>query len=420
MGKVYAATDPLIERMVAVKTIRADLLEPHEREEFLERFRSEVRAAGRCVHPAIVAIHDFADDGQQPYIVMEYVKGRSLAAALRDTADRIKQIPRLATAMLEVLDGLAAAHAQGVVHRDIKPANIMLTPAGRAKITDFGIARLGLSNLTAVGGVIGTPAYMAPEQALGRPVDQRVDLFATAAMLYEIFLGQAPFAAPTMAETLLRLTAPEPADLRGLAGTTLGEVLRRGLAKNPAERFDAAETFRAALRAALAGDALPPAAPDATVVMPPPPPRRNPSPLDPALVERLRLDLVRRIGPLASTLLRRATDAADSEQELLRACVAMLDTPEERVAFMRAHGSVPAADATRIAPPSGEPRFALSDAARAGAITAVAFVFGPIARLLVQKAAEQAEDAADFVAILCAQAPAGEASALRPRLAALF
>ena len=416
MGRVYAATDPLIERMVAIKTIRADLLAPGEREEFMERFRAEVRAAGRCAHPAIVAIHDFADDGDNPYIVMEYVKGETLHAALR-APDRAARVPRLAYAMLEVLDGLSAAHALGVIHRDIKPGNIMLTPRGRAKITDFGIARLGLSAMTVAGGIIGTPGYMAPEQALGRAVDHRVDVFAAAAVLYEILLGRSPFAGETMAETLLRLTAPEPADLKSLAGTATGAVLERGLAKDPERRFATATEFHTALRTVLAGGAAPPpqAAPvdEATRILSRP---RHPT-IDPGLLARLREDLAQRIGPIAETVLRRAAATAASPQELVRACVAMLETPEERRAFLRRHGEQHTEPAPGTAPATA---FVLNDGARAATTAALAQIVGPIARILVQKAAAGTADAQGFIDALCAHATATEAPALRRQLTALF
>ncbi|MDB5414537.1 MAG: serine/threonine protein kinase [Rubritepida sp.] len=419
MGRVYRALDPLIDRIVAVKIIRADLLEPQERPEFLERFRTEVRAAGRCAHAAIVGVYDFADDTDSPYIVMEFVEGRSLAAALRgDPAERAANAPRYAAAMLEVLDGLSAAHALGVVHRDIKPANIMLTPGGRAKIADFGIARLGLSALTAAGGVIGTPSYMAPEQAMGRPVDHRADLFATAAILYEILLGRAPFAAPSLAETLLRLTAPEPADLGALAGTSTGEVLARGLAKDPAARFASAVEFAAALRTALSGGTVP--HDDATRVMRAP--ASHAAAFDAALIDRLREDIIGRLGPIATTLLRRATATAESEQDLLRACVAMLETSEERVAFMRRHGggATPSPTVSSVPAMTIAATLELTPAARAKATEALAFVVGPLARILVQKAAGQARSAPEFVDLLCGHASADEAPALRRKLLALF
>ncbi|MDB5377074.1 MAG: serine/threonine protein kinase [Rubritepida sp.] len=432
MGRVYKAHDPLIDRTVAVKTIRADLLEPEDRPEFLERFRTEVRAAGRCAHPAIVGVYDFADNADPPYIVMEFVQGRSLSSILRgdlrnDPGARAAAVPLLARAMLQVLDGLGAAHALGVVHRDIKPGNIMVTPQGQPKIADFGIARLGLSALTAAGGVVGTPSYMAPEQAMGHPVDQRIDLFAAAAVLYEILLGRPPFAAPSLAETLLRLTAPEPADLGALAGTTMGEVLARGLAKDRNFRFASAQEFAEALRTALVGGVLPD---DATRVLAPPAPpagTTSGSAFNPALVERLRLDLASRLGPLAVTLLRRAAAASASEEELLRACAAMIEAPEERVAFLRLHGAAaepapPLSTATAARTPTlaAAHRFELAPGTRVSATETLAFVVGPLAKVLVSKAAGQAADSSHFVELLCAHATADEVPALRRKLAGLF
>ncbi|WP_421993819.1 serine/threonine-protein kinase [Roseococcus sp.] len=427
MGRVYKAHDPLIDRTVAVKTIRADLLEPEDRPEFLERFRTEVRAAGRCAHPSIVAVYDFADDADPPYIVMEFVQGRALSSILRgDPVARAAAVPLLTRAMLQVLDGLGAAHALGVVHRDIKPGNIMVTPQGQPKIADFGIARLGLSALTAAGGVVGTPSYMAPEQAMGHAVDHRIDLFAAAAVLYEILLGKPPFAAPSLAETLLRLTAPEPADLGALAGTSLGAVLARGLAKDRDLRFASAEDFAGALRTALAGGVLP--APEdheeATRVLAPAAPPTTA--FDPRLVERLRADLTSRLGPLAVTLLRRAVSGSASEDELLRACAAMIESPEERVAFLKLHGAAaePAPTATR--PPTLTPTlgaghpFEFPPGSREAATEALAFVVGPLAKILVQKAAARSQDAAGFIDLLCGHATAQEAPELRRKLAGLF
>lgn len=421
MGRVWRAHDPLIDRIVALKTIRADLLEPQDRPEFLERFRTEVRAAGRCAHPSIIAVYDFADDADPPYIVMEYVEGRPLSALLRGP-ERDAAGPMLSQVMLQVLEGLGAAHALGIVHRDIKPGNIMVTPRGQAKIADFGIARLGLSALTAAGGMIGTPSYMAPEQARGQAVDQRADLFSVAAVLYQIVLGRAPFAGSTLTETLLRLSAPEPADLGAAAGTPIGGVLARGLAKDPAQRFATAAEFAAALRGALSGAAP---AEDATRVLASAAARPAEA-LDPALVGRLRADLAERLGPLATTLVRRASAGAGSGEELLRACAALLDTEEERSAFLRRHAGAPATASGR--PATGHPStlapaapgFELSPAARAAATGALAYAVGPLAKILVQKAAGQAGDARDFIERLCAHATPEEVPALRRKLELLF
>jgi len=397
MGKVYLAIDPLIDRMVAVKVIRTDLLEPAERHEFLERFRLEVRAAARCAHPNIVAVFDFSDDDAAPYIVMEHVPGRTLSAILRgDAQERRAAVPSLMQAMLAVLEGLQAAHALGVVHRDIKPGNIMITPRGAVKITDFGIAKFGGGNLTQVGGVVGTPAYMSPEQAHGREVDPRSDVFSVAAMLYEILLGRAPFAGNNMTDTLMRLTGPEPADLGHLVGTPLGEVLRQGLAKDPAQRFASAKEFDTRLRYALA---LPEAAPVPKPASPPPKPS--------AVTNAPAMDAMHRLAALRGAAAPPATRPTSlAPPPLAQRAAAPIPTPPPVAPI------APAAAATLS--------FAISPDQMAAAGAALAFVVGPIARILVGKAANQAPSAGAFVDLLCGHASGNEAAELRRKLNALF
>ncbi|HYF07959.1 MAG TPA: serine/threonine-protein kinase [Acetobacteraceae bacterium] len=434
MGMVYKAHDPLIDRVVAVKVMRADTLEPAARAEYLERFRIEVRAAGRCTHPAIVGVHDFGEQDGTPYIVMEFVEGRTLSAMLKEAGeDRRAMAPRLATAMLQVLEGLGAAHALGIVHRDVKPSNILVTGEGRAKIADFGIARLDIASLTAVGGMVGTPAYMAPEQALGRPVDARTDLFAAAAILYEILLGRPPFAGASLPETLLRLTAPEPADLGPLAGTPLGMVLARGLEKEPTRRHASTLEFTAALRSAMAGAPVE----EATVVLGAGLPglaaagtasaalgSGSRTAFDGTLLTRLREDLARHMGPIAETLLRRAAATAANEDELIRACGNMIETPQERAAFLRRHRATPgsgamAASAPTLMPVASGPAaaFGVSPAAEARAAEALAFHVGPIARVLVKRALAEARSEAAFLDRLAeAVSDPAEAATFRRRL----
>jgi serine/threonine-protein kinase len=433
MGVVWRAHDPAIDRSVAIKVMRTSMLDEAARDAFLERFRTEVRAAGRCSHPAIVAVYDFADDAEAPYIVMEFVEGTTLGRLLRESAaNRASITPRLVAAMLEVLDGLGAAHATGVVHRDVKPGNIMITPSGAAKLADFGIARVDLSALTGTGAMIGTPGYMAPEQALGRPVDQRADLFAVAAILYEILVGRAPFAGGSLPETLLRLTSPEPVELGPLAATALAPVLARGLAKKPEQRFDSARQFRDALRAALTGGFRTEAE---TIVRPMPEPVSRHGPhtdslgtgatdrFDPALLARLREDLVQQIGPIADTLLRRAAAGAETPQDLLGACVGMIEDPHERAEFLRRNRALFAEKAgtgsgigSRV-PTVAATAFAPDATALAAIEAALAFHLGPIARVLVRKEAATAGSAQDLVERLAVHVEA-EADAARFRRSA--
>ncbi len=244
IGLVYKAHDPLIDRPVAIKVIRTELLDETERADYRERFLIEAQAGGRCAHPAIVAIYDAGEDNGRPYLVMEYVEGRTLQAILAEPQRRAEL--DVTAVMDDVLAALGVAHACGVVHRDIKPANIMITAAGRAKVTDFGIARLDRSGLTQIGDMLGTPSYMAPEQVSGARVDHRADLFSAACVLHSILAGRPPFAGTTAIATLMHLVGPEAADLTTLATgpfTHFVPVLSRGLAKNPVLRFATADAF---------------------------------------------------------------------------------------------------------------------------------------------------------------------------------
>jgi TonB family protein len=200
MGVVYLAVDPVIARPVAIKVIKqTELMSPAEVTQYRDRFRHEAEAAGRLGHPDLVRIYDIGPD----YLVMEYVEGRPLSVALREGgAFTVRQIIAL---LMRMADAIDYAHRNGVVHRDIKPANIMLLDDGGVKVMDFGVARLENSKLTAVGTVVGSVRYMAPEQMLGEKVDGRADIFSLAAVAYELLTGHAPFPGKTITEVVSRV-----------------------------------------------------------------------------------------------------------------------------------------------------------------------------------------------------------------------
>jgi serine/threonine-protein kinase len=180
MGIVYEAFDPLIERTVAIKTIRPEQLNKSQAAEILARFKREAQAAGRLSHPHIVGIYEYGEEqveGREPiaYIAMEFVRGRELRDYFE--ANERFPLPTVQRIMGEILDALEHAHERGVIHRDMKPANVIMLEQGAVKVADFGIARLESSDLTQAGSVLGTPAYMSPEQFLGQPVDKRTDIF---------------------------------------------------------------------------------------------------------------------------------------------------------------------------------------------------------------------------------------------------
>ena len=250
MGVVYEGFDPLIARVVALKTIRADQLATEDAAGLVARFRNEAQAAGRLAHPNIVSIYDFGEDGGAWFIAMELVKGRELkerfdAGERFTTADTVR-------IMEQILAALGYSHRQGVVHRDVKPANIFLLPDGTVKVADFGIAHIESSNLTQVGTVLGTPNYMSPEQILGLPVDGRSDLFAAGVILYQFLTGERPFtgSATTTVQKVLKEDPLPPSILNVQVRPAFDAVVRRALAKRPEERFADADEFAAALRAA--------------------------------------------------------------------------------------------------------------------------------------------------------------------------
>ncbi len=251
MGTVFKARDPQINRLVAVKTVSLSGLEPVEEREFRQRFTHEAQAAGRLYHPGIVAIFDVGEnpENHDPYIVMEYVSGQPLNRTLAGQ----KKLP-LGTALElaeEIAEALDYAHAQGVVHRDIKPGNILVTPEGHAKIADFGIAKLNLTHFTLPGRVLGTPAYMAPEQLSGTGVDGRSDLFSLGVILYVMVTGSSPFQGDNINTVCFAAANREPVAATAIDASLpqeLDQVISRAMAKLPDERYQQGAEFAADVR----------------------------------------------------------------------------------------------------------------------------------------------------------------------------
>jgi serine/threonine-protein kinase len=240
MGVVYKARDPQIDRLVAVKTVSLWGQEPEEEKEFRLRFANEAQAAGRLHHPGIVSVFDVGEDpeNQDPYIVLEYVCGESLHRILA----REKKLPLAKALKLaeELADALDYAHAQGVVHRDIKPANVLVTAEGHAKIADFGIAKLNLAHFTIPGKVLGTPAYMAPEQLSGEGSDGRSDLFSLGVILYVMVTGHSPFPGSSATTVCFKVANREPVAASALDMTLpsqIDAVISRAIAKDAEERY---------------------------------------------------------------------------------------------------------------------------------------------------------------------------------------
>jgi eukaryotic-like serine/threonine-protein kinase len=268
MASVWLAEDPLLSRRVAVKLLLPELAVD---DALRVRFRNEAIAAAKLTHPGIVATYDTGDDDGTAYIVMELVEGKTL----RRLIDERGKMPvhEAVDISSQVADALEHAHRQGLVHRDIKPANVLVQPDGRAKVTDFGIAKAaGGDDLTRTGTVVGTARYLAPEQVNGQSVDGRADVYALGLILYEMLAGRAPFGGDNdMATAVARLTStPEPVRVaRPDVPRPLEDVVARSLARDPDYRYQSAQAFKEAL--APGGDTAP-----TGPLAPPPPPAPPP------------------------------------------------------------------------------------------------------------------------------------------------
>jgi len=235
MGIVYLADDTRLSRTIALKALNPDISrEPDAR----ERFRREARAAAGLSHPGIAAVYALEEIGEQLYLAYEYVPGDTLRRLVKSGPLPIDQVVDIG---LQLARALAAAHTAGVVHRDIKPENVIKTPSGVVKVLDFGLARVeGAANRSMTGVILGTPAYMSPEQARGQHADFRTDLFALGLVIYELASAVNPFAAATVTATIARIVEEDPAPLSQVQPSTMPELERivtTCLQKDPLNRY---------------------------------------------------------------------------------------------------------------------------------------------------------------------------------------
>src|ERR1700761_1059042 len=259
MAEVHRGRDVRLGRDVAIKILRADLARDPS---FLNRFRREAQSAAGLNHPAIVAVYDTgedrsaADGAPVPFIVMEYVEGRTLREILKSEGPLP---PRRAMEITsEVAGALDFSHRNGLIHRDVKPANVMITRTGAVKVMDFGIARALSDNaatVTQTAAVIGTAQYLSPEQARGEAVDARSDVYSTGCLLYELLTGQPPFQGDSpvaVAYQHVRENAPSPSSVNPQVPPALDSIVMKALAKNPLNRYQSAAEMREDLQRALA------------------------------------------------------------------------------------------------------------------------------------------------------------------------
>ncbi|WP_298558779.1 protein kinase domain-containing protein, partial [Streptomyces luteogriseus] len=268
MASVHLAYDSVLDRQVAIKTLHTDL---GREQAFRERFRREAQSVAKLTHTNIVSVFDTGEDTLDgmttPYIVMEYVEGRPLGSVLDEDVRQQGAMPadKALKITADVLAALEISHEMGLVHRDIKPGNVMMTKRAVVKVMDFGIARAmqsGVTSMTQTGMVVGTPQYLSPEQALGRGVDARSDLYSVGIMLFQLVTGRLPFEADSplaIAYAHVQEEPPVPSSINRALPPAVDALIARALKKNPNERFPSAEAMRdECLRVAASFNAAPP------------------------------------------------------------------------------------------------------------------------------------------------------------------
>ncbi|MBD8891301.1 serine/threonine-protein kinase [Roseibium litorale] len=394
MGMVYAGLDPDIERPVAIKTIHQHLINAAGSQDWLDRFAREARAAGRVLHPNLVTIFDFLQEDGVPFIVMERV--RSITLEDRKLGPGGMALEEIHAIMSQILAGLACIHGVGIVHRDMKPANVMLAEDGTVKLTDFGIARL--TSMEATGaGMIGTPAYMAPEQLMGGDVDARADIYACGVLLYELLTGRKPYKGggiEALFEALRQGQITPPSELVAAIAPAMDQIVLKAMSVEPAGRFESAAEMRAAL-----AEVLPDADRTGIINMAPPPrPVQRVEQVSSSMLQRMssqtllevERQLTSSLGPMGRIIVRRAAERASSPEEMIETVLGEFSDAREREELRTVMGKV-LAGTTMVGTSSSTGAIAEETVQQIAGLLKPHL--GPIAQVLTAKAARQAASA---------------------------
>jgi serine/threonine-protein kinase len=466
MGVVYRAFDPNIRRTVALKTIRKELIDDDDRAaSMLARFKNEAQAAGRLSHPGIVSVYEYGEEGDLAYIAMEYVQGNPLREYF-NRGTRFEDRDAVSI-MAQLLDALAYAHEQGVYHRDVKPANLIVMTNGRLKVADFGIARIDSSNLTQIGAIMGTPGYMAPEQYAGSDVDWRADVFSAGVVFYQLLTGVKPFAgsAESIAYKVCYETPPTPSEVDPeRIQAKYDAVVMKAIAKKPEARFATAQAFRTALLTAYAAPVSPTVSEETVIteIIPTtirieptspsghsghsgqsgpsgqsgqsgqsapsrshgsdssPTPSRTTQPppgWDSSVLKAVEGHLARFVGPVAKVMIKRAGLQTTDLDALYGILAENLATDAERKQFLATRAKVSSAPAkAQPGARTGTVEASTLLAARlagaqltpelvAAATSKLTTRLGPIAKVVVKKAALQATTAQQFYTLIAESLP---------------
>jgi serine/threonine protein kinase len=390
MGKVYRVRSLLTDREEAMKVVLPDLAEDPG---LADRFLREIKVHASLQHPNIAALHTALRIEDRLVMILELVEGVSLEEMLRLAPVQVQAAIHYID---QVLGALAFAHARGVIHRDIKPANLLIAPGGVVKLTDFGIARAaGGVRLTGTGRAVGTLAYMSPEQIRSGQADARSDIYSLGLTFYEMVTGRRPIQGESehaLMNAQLSFIPPEPATINPVVPPAVSAVIMRALAKEPGQRFQTALEFQAALRTpGQVPSPAPVSAIPATLAMPA---------TSPELVD-LEARLSRVIGPIAKRLVADAARRYGTISEIRQALAAQIEDPKEREAFFKTD---PGATVTMVAR-TPAPNFSFDPAVLDRLAQALAPYIGPIAKVVVNRAAKTAGSAEKLQNALVAEIP---------------